>query len=436
MRSSSGLDTRLAGLQSGTDFRRKDYKPLLVDGPDIGQRSETVRRANLSAIVRGLHERGPLSRSDLVAATGLTRSAIRSLVGELASAGFVTEGGAVRLGTPGRPSPLVRLETTSAGVLCLEILVDSIAAAIVGLGGETIAKVRVQRPRGELSVDEVVADLAALAKDLMARVDVPVIGIGVAVAGVVRQRDGVVTMAPNLGWIDVPLGSRLARALATALPIHLLNDADAGVLGEHRRGVAQDVDDVVYISGEVGIGGGLVIDGRLVSGATGFAGEVGHVTLNPEGRTCRCGSVGCWETEVGEGRLLALAGRPADAGRQGIEEVLDEAAAGGEVAVAAIDHVGRWLGVGLAMVVNVLNPRLVILGGPHARLHPFVAHTIDESLTRFALPASRAVVRVVPGELGVDAPLVGAAEAAFEPLLSDPAAWFARRDRAFHLASA
>jgi predicted NBD/HSP70 family sugar kinase len=104
--------------------------------------------------------------------------------------------------------------------------------------------------------------------------------------------------------------------------------------------------------------------------------------------------------------------------------------------VAAIDHVGRWLGIGLGMVVNVLNPRLVILGGPHARLHPFVADAIDAGLARYALPASRAAVRVVPARLGVEAPLVGAAEAAFEPLLSDPAAWFERRDRAFHLASA
>jgi predicted NBD/HSP70 family sugar kinase len=174
----------------------------------------------------------------------------------------------------------------------------------------------------------------------------------------------------------------------------------------------------------------------LVSGAAGFAGEVGHITLNPDGLPCRCGSVGCWETEVGEGRLLALAGRPADAGRQGIGEVLDEAATGGQVAVAAIDHVGRWLGIGLAAVVNVLNPRVVILGGPHARLHPFVEAAIDDGLTRYALPASRSVVRVVPGSLGLDAPLVGAAEAAFEPLLADPAAWFERRDQAFHLASA
>ncbi len=304
---------------------------MRVGRVDVGQRSETVHRANLSAIVRDLHERGPLSRSELVAATGLTRSAIRALVGELAAAGLVFEERPVPLGTPGRPSPLVRLNPDGAAVLSLEILVDSIAVAIVGLGGQTLERIRVERPRVELSVDDVVADLAALVGDLPVRDDRPIVGIGVAVAGVVRRSDGLVSMAPNLGWIDVPLGARLARALATAVPIAVMNDADAGVLGEARRGAAVGVDNVLYVSGEVGVGGGMIVDGRLLTGVAGFAGEIGHLTVNPEGRPCRCGSVGCWETEVGEGMLLALAGYPADAGRSGIDAVLREAEAGSGV---------------------------------------------------------------------------------------------------------
>ncbi len=129
---------------------KRGSQTLRVGRVDVGQRSETVHRSNLSAIVRRLHEQGPQSRSELVAATGLTRSAIRALVGELAAAGLVTERDAVRLGTPGRPSPIVRLNATGAVVLSLEILVDSIAAAIVGLGGETLEHVRLDRPRREL----------------------------------------------------------------------------------------------------------------------------------------------------------------------------------------------------------------------------------------------------------------------------------------------
>jgi predicted NBD/HSP70 family sugar kinase len=409
---------------------------LLVDGSDIGQRSETVRRANLSAIVRGLHERGPLSRSDLVAATGLTRSAIRSLVGELASAGFVAEGDAVRLGTPGRPSPLVRPNPASATVLALEILVDSIAAAIVGLGGSRLAQVRLDRPRVQLDADDVVADLATMAADLRTRTDGPIVGIGVAVAGVVRRSDGLVSMGPNLGWVDVPLGARLGHALRIDAPIVVSNDADAGVLAEHRRGAAAGVDDVLFVSGEVGVGGGVIVGGRQLTGAAGYGGEIGHLPVNPDGTECRCGSRGCWETEVGEGVLLARAGLAPDGGSAGVDAVLEAADTGDERALAALAHVGRWLGIGLAGLVNVLNPRLIVLGGLHGRIHPYVRELLEAELDRRALPAPRALVSVVPATLGQDAPLVGAAELAFQPLLADPAAWFGRRGRAMHLATA
>lgn len=403
---------------------------------DVGQRSETVRRSNLSAIVRQLHERGLLSRSDLVAATGLTRSAIRGLVGELAGAGLVTETEAVRLGTPGRPSPLVRLNPDAAVVLGIEILVDSIAAAIVGLGGETLAEVRADRPRGHLSIESVVADLAELASDLRSRVDAPMIGVGVAVAGVVRRSDGLVSFAPNLGWTDVPLGARLARALGVTVPIDVANDADLGLLAEHRRGAAVGVDDVLYVSGEVGVGGGVIVNGHPLTGVAGYGGEIGHMPVNPGGVPCRCGSIGCWETEVGEGALLALAGLPPDAGRAGVETVLRDAAAGSPVAAAAMEHVGRWLGIGLAGLINVFNPQLIVLGAMHARIYPWVRPAAEAEIARHALPAPRALVRIVPATLGEDAPLLGAAELAFEPLLADPATRVGPRDGSLHLATA
>jgi len=152
----------------------------------LGQRSETVRRANLSAIVRELHNRGPLSRSELVGRTGLTRSAIRGLIGELVAADLVSEERALPLGTPGRPSPVVRLNAERAVVLALEIAVDSLAVAVVGLGGEVLTVVRVDRPPGHLSVDAIVADLVELASGIRGGPPAaePLIGVGVAVVGV------------------------------------------------------------------------------------------------------------------------------------------------------------------------------------------------------------------------------------------------------------
>jgi predicted NBD/HSP70 family sugar kinase len=405
---------------------------------ELGQRSETVRRANLGAIVRELHERGPLSRSELVLRTGLTRSAIRGLTGELVLAGLAVEEPAVRLGTPGRPSPLVCPNPRGATVLALEIEVDSLAAAVVGLGGDILGLVRVDRPRGHSAVDEIVADLADLAA--VARHGRPpddaVIGVGVAVAGVVRRSDGCVSRAPNLGWTDAPLGAALARTLGVSAPISVANEADLGVLAEHRRGVARGVDNVLYISGEVGVGGGLLVGGRPLAGEAGYGGEIGHLPVNPTGSACGCGSLGCLETEVGEGALLRHAGHPATGGRLAVEAVLREAADGSPVALAALDQVGRWLGLGLAGLVNVLNPRLVVLGGLFGRIHPWIAVTIEEELTRRALPAPRALLKVVPASLGLDAPLLGAAELAFAPLLSDPAAWVGPRDAIPELESA
>jgi predicted NBD/HSP70 family sugar kinase len=389
---------------------------VTIGRDEIGQRSETVRRANLSAIVRELHERGPSSRSELVTRTGLTRSAIRGLTGELILAGLASEEPAVRLGTPGRPSPVVCPNPGGATVLALEIEVDSLAAAVVGLGGQVAGLIRVDRPRGHTSVDEIAGDLAGLADVVRAGrpADDVLIGVGVAVAGVVRK--------------DAPLGERLALALAVPAPISVSNEADLGVLAEHRRGAARGTDDVLYISGEVGVGGGLLVDGRPLSGAAGYGGEIGHIPVNPGGTACRCGSVGCLETEVGEGALLIRAGFPAAGGRSAVDAVLREAADGSPVAIAALDHVGRWLGLGLAGLVNVLNPRLIVLGGLFGRIHPWIERTLEEELTRRALPAPRALVRVVPASLGVDAPLLGAAELAFEPLLADPAGWIGPRD--------
>ena len=404
----------------------------------VGQRSETVRRANLSAIARELHTRGPLSRSELVARTGLTRSAIRGLINEFVLSDLVVEERSASDGSPGRPSPLVRPRALSVVVLAIEISVDSLAVALVGFGGETLEHVRVERPRGHLSVDAIVADLG----DLVARLEQldacrdTLIGIGVAIVGVVRRRDGFVSTAPNLGWRDVPLGDVLAAALELQVPVRVANEADLGALIELRRGAAKGADDVVFIQGEVGVGAGIIVDGRPLTGVAGFAGEIGHMPVNPSGAPCQCGSTGCWETEIGERALLQLAGRSPDGGRGAIDAVIADATNGDPVALDAIRTVGDSLGIGTAGLVNILNPRVVVMGGVYSRLFPLIADRLESQLDRFALAAPRALVRLAPAALGVDAPLLGAAELAFEPFLADPAGWLAPRELLAAAASA
>ena len=404
----------------------------------VGQRSVTVRRANLSAIVNELHHHGPLTRSELVVRTGLTRGAIRGLIGELVAAGLVAEGPSAPLGLPGRPSPIVRPQDARTVVLALEIAVDSLGAAMVGIGGRVLERVRVDRPRGHLAAQAIVADLDRISRPMLDRLprDRLLIGVGVAVAGVTRGPDGTVRTAPNLGWKDVPLADLIDRQLGLSVPVLVANEADLGAIAEQRRGAARGFDDLILIWGEVGVGGGGIVGGRPLAGAYGYAGEVGHMPVNPTGAQCRCGSIGCWETEIGERALLVRAGLSPTGGRRGIDRVLAAAALDEPLALEALMTTGRWLGIGLAGLVNVLNPRLVVLGGLFGRIYPFVSNEMDHALRAHAMSTAQEGLRVVPSALGADAPLLGAAEHAIQPLLDDPAAWLAPQARVAQLASA
>ena len=193
---------------------------------------------------------------------------------------------------------------------------------------------------------------------------------------------------------------------------------------------------MVVVWGSVGVGGGIIVDGAPLTGSAGYSGEVGHIPVNADGLPCHCGSIGCWETEVGSSALLRRAGRPPEGGHEAVDAVLADAGADDPVALAAFAETGRWLGIGLAGIINVLNPDLVVLGGRLAPSYPFVRSSLEAELDRRVLRAARRLVRVIPASLGDDAPLLGAAELAFEPLLTDPAAWLRPRHALAALASA
>jgi predicted NBD/HSP70 family sugar kinase len=398
-------------------------RPLVV-----GQSSETAHRANLSAMLRELHIHGPLRRSELVTLTGLTRGTIGALVREFERAGYVTEQAAPSLGAPGRPSRRVRTVGGSAVVLALEVSVDSVAAATIGIGGEVIERVRHPRRDGRSSAAAVVRELHDLALRMTSQPleDPNLIAIGVAIAGLVRQADGVVAVAPNMGWRNVRLGEMVARRFDTDVAVRVGNEADLGALAESRRGVAVGVRHAIYLGAEVGIGAGLIIDGEPLRGALGYGGEVGHMPLSQNGDDCRCGSQGCWETEAGQAALLTKAGRDPAQGLDGVLAVLADARAGDGQAMAALDDVGTWIGRGLATLINVLNPELVVLSGLFGRVHPLVAVRVERELDHLALPVTRKPVRVLISRLGNDGPLLGAAELGFEAFLVDPGAWLRR----------
>lgn len=387
---------------------------------------DAVRRRNLARLLRSVHLHGEATRSELTAGLGLSRSTVGSLLGELIERGLVREAAPRRTGTRGRPSTLVQPEQGGVVVLAIEVNVDSLAAALVTVGGAHLGHVRRDRDHpGDDDVDPhaLVAEVGDLTAPLLdaLRSDQRLVGCGVSVAGVVRRDDGVVRVAPNLGWHDIPLADLLRDrlGLTTAVGIAVGNDADLGALAEHVRGAGVGVGDLVYLSGEVGVGSGVVVDGRPLRGVSGYAGEVGHVVVDPAGVPCHCGSVGCWETEIGEKALLDWAGRTGS-GRRAVDEVVAAARDGDERAAAALERVGARLGRGLGGLVNIFNPRRIVLGGMFARIHDGIAPSLDATLRSTALAPALRDVEVVPAVLGIESPLVGAAEMALLPVLDDP----------------
>ena len=385
-----------------------------------GVGTEELRRANLRAILQTVHTHGPTTRAVLTKQLGLNRSTIGALTGELQSLALVSEESAPVGGRSGRPSHLVVPREDNV-VVAVDVGVDRIAVALVGLGGQVLERRTRGHQRGEHDVDHVVDAVAQMVEDVLATsTGARCLGIGAAVPGAVRAGDGLVRFAPNLGWVDEPFTDLLAKRLGR--PVETGNDANLGVLAEHLRGAAVGYSDVVYLSASVGIGGGFLMGGRPLTGTSGYAGEVGHMQVDSEGPVCRCGAVGCWETKVGENVLLRHAGRLAGGGPPAVAEVIAAAQEGDVRAAEAVADVADWCGVGIRAIVNLFNPEIVVLGGCLAQVWRAAGDRVDEALNRSTMMSPREDIVIRAASLEDEAPLIGAAELAFAPVLDHPQA--------------
>lgn len=399
-----------------------------------GVSTEELRRHNLAAVLDLLHGSGPLSRSELAEETGLNRSTIGDLIGELTELGLVEEGPATTTTGPGRPSPVAKVRPQGAVVLAVEVTVDSVGVKTIGLGGHVYDELRVARPRARFSPQETIEDIAKLSTPLLAALprDHTLAGMGLAVAGLIRRSDGFVDLAPNLGWRNTPLGAMARRELGVDT-VMMANEADMGALGEYRRGAGARVGHLIYVAGEVGIGTGIIQNGVPMLGSAGYAGEAGHMMINPKGRPCRCGSIGCWETEAGEEALAWRAGiRDGTHGQALLTELIGRAQRKDAPTIDALDEIGRWLGIGVGNLINTFNPELVVIGGFYSDLYDYIEEGIRDGAADSALDAPLKMTEIRRCALGVDAPLIGAAELVLSEVIADPAGfdgWNKRDER-------
>ena len=375
------------------------------------------RQANLSRLLRLAHLEGPVSRATLTGATGLNRSTIADLVGDLVALGVAEERAPDPSRRVGRPSPLVAAHPRVVAI-AVNPEVDALTIAAVGLDRAVRRRERIEMtgllgPEGTARL--IGERVAAWRSDDLA--EAAIAGVGVAVPGLVRASDGLVRDAPHLRWTDTALRELIESS--TGLPAVVGNDATLGVLAEHLFGAARGIDDVVYLNGGAsGIGGGLIVQGMPVAGASGYSGEFGQNRPGIASNADRRADNGVLEDEVSRARLLAVLGQ-ANADEPTLAEMLQEAQAP-EVR-DEIARQRRILSTALANAVNVLNPAVVVLGGFLAMLAGDDLDGFTEAVVAQTMPANGEDLEIRPAALAEDRLLIGAAEAAFAELLRDPA---------------
>jgi predicted NBD/HSP70 family sugar kinase len=400
-------------------------------GPSGLANQRAVRRHNLGVVLRHVADHGPRSRATIALDTGLNKTTVSSLVTELISLDLLVERGLEQRGTVGRPGQVVELSSDGVVALGLEINVDYLAVRALDLTGADRHRSLDVHDNRRVPVAEVLdrlGELAGAGLEAVRAEGLRPVGATVALPGLVDAAGGSLLVAPNLGWNGVAVVDELRERLSgPGFPLAADNEANLAALAELWEGTARGLSDVLYVSGEIGVGGGIIVGGELFRGAQGFGGEFGHMTLDPGGRPCGCGSRGCLETVAGLEALLEMAGMdPSSAATtagsgEPVAALAGRARAGDETALAALREGGRWLGIAIASAANLLNFQAVVLGGFFGQLSTWLAAPIAHELQMHVLASEWAVPRLLPSTLGPEAAVRGAAAQSLRRVLADPA---------------
>ena len=429
----------------------------MAPAPRSPARQPALREHNLALVLGHVADAGPVSRARIAAATGLTKASVSSLVETLLEARLLAEIGPEAMppgpASVGRPGSALALHPLGPIGIGVEVNVDYVSSCTVDLAGTVRSREVVVGDLRGVPVPAVLDRAAAVVRRALAEARrphgripfaavpgmPPLAGLTVAVPGLVEAGGGDVRLAPNLGWHDVPLLDELrARAgLPADLDVRLDNEANLAALGELWRGGHTDadgrpLDTFVHVSGEVGVGAGVVLHGELLRGRHGFAGEIGHLQIPGSEAHCGCGSRGCLEQVAGQDAILRAAGVApappgwAGEGAGGADAVAAAVRAGNARALAAVQSAASALGTALAGVLNLLDIDTVVLGGGYATLAPELAPVVTAQLRERVLAVGAREVRVVAGRLGAGAATLGAATSVVRRVIADPAALVAR----------
>jgi len=368
-----------------------------------------LRDRNRRRVMEVLRMQGRVSQADISRATGLSRTTISTMIAELRKAGLVLDIDTRRMHPHGgRPGVELVLRDPAQVVVGIDLGHSHIGVAVADLGHNVLAE-----RRAELDVNrEAVQALDSAARmfaDVLARAGVDsgsVLGAGIGIPGPVDLAHGTAGSATILpGWVGLRIASEMEQRLG--VPVEVENDANLGALAELTWGAGRDCSNFAYIKAATGIGAGIVVDGRLLRGATGTAGEIGHTTLHEAGALCYCGNRGCLETVASGPAIVELVG-PIDGERPALGRIIELAAGGDLRCRRAIADAGREIGVAVAGLCNLINPERVIVGGLLSRAGEVLLRPMRESIRRHAVQAAAATLDVRAAVFVERAELLGA----------------------------
>lgn len=390
-------------------------------------RHATMRERNLAVLFGEVRAHQPVTRARLAALTGFTKTTVSNLIAILAGAGLVRDGDLVQEAERGRPGVAITINGDGGAGLGLEINVDYLAACVVDLARRVRYRHLVAADNRGRPPEAIVAALSRLGTQAIASATeqgLTVAGAVVALPGIISRSQ--VVRAPNLGWSGVPIGELLRDGLPPLrLPVEVDNEANLAALGELWFGTGRELGDFLHVSGEIGIGAGIIVGGQVFRGAHGFAGELGHIPIVPDGPPCGCGGRGCLERIAGQEAILRAAGLTdviagsAAGPKESISALVALLESGDATARAAVTTAGRRLGGALAAAVKLIDPDTVVLGGIFSPLAPWVRPPVEEALRTGALYGEAPSVAV--SSLAGDAAVLGAAGLVIERIHANPA---------------
>jgi len=372
------------------------------DGAD----QSLARKHNSSIILNLLRLEGTLSRATLAKRIGLTRSTISRIIDDLIKANLVRE---IELfaGKKGRPGMLLELDPKGGSAIGIEIGVNFISILLTDFTANEIWRERLSMPDDATS-DEYLSkseELAQYATSIAKSRNLRQMGIGVGVWGLVDHTKGIIRFAPNLRWKDVAVKEKWEEIFG--IPVYIENDANASALGEYYFGAARNIENFLYLSMDIGIGGGIISNGKLFRGFTGYAGEIGHMIVNPGGELCSCGKRGCLETLVGRRVIINNYRARTGVGKITLEEIIQKGILGDKNAEDTFREVAESLGLGLGNLVNILNPQRIILGWSLGQAYQLLLPTLLKSIEENSLANPLEKMEIVASLNGADDCLLG-----------------------------